>query len=106
MELHKITTDEAKVLIDSKWWLTATPEEIVRFQLFTNLLCLPFDKFHEAIEKCLDRPVWTHEFGLDLDGIQKEFLGEKQAPTMEEIIGKLPKDKIIIVGVENGNNNK
>ena len=99
MELHKINKEQALAKHASKWWLTATPEEIVRFQLFTDLLCLPFDKFHEAVEKCLGRPVWTHEFGLDLDGLQKELLGEKQAPTMEEILELIPKDKTIIVEI-------
>ena len=99
MELHKITKEQALAKYYSKWWLTATPEEIVRFQLFTDLLCLPMDKFHEAVEKCLGRPVWTHEFELNTDGLQKEFLGEKQAPTMEEILELIPKDKIIIVEI-------
>jgi hypothetical protein len=47
---------------------------IVQVGLFTQELCLPFDVLHENIEKALGRPVWTHEFGMNFDGICREFL--------------------------------
>ena len=62
-------------------------------------LCMPFSRFHEAIEKVLDRPVYTHEFGLNYDGIVKEFLGEKEKPTLKEIINLIPKEKLIILNL-------
>lgn len=99
MEICKITREQALIKWNTEWWLTATPEEIVKFQLFTDRLCMPFDKFHEAVEKCLDRPVWTHEFGRDVDGLRKEFLGERLPPTMREIAYLLTKPKTIVVGV-------
>ncbi len=60
---------------------------------------MPFDVFHEAIEKVLHRPVYTHEFGLNYVGIVLEYLGEKQPPTFEEIINMIPEEKRIIVGL-------
>lgn len=83
--MHKISEEEAKRMYKSKWWKKCTNREIVRFQLFTDRLCLPFDRFHEAVEKSLNRPVWTHEFGINYDGLCKEFLGEQEAPTFKEI---------------------
>lgn len=86
-------------LANSKWWESKSNQEIARFQLFTKELCMPFGIFHEALEKALGRPVWTHELALNFDGIAKELLGEKPAPTMEEIINLIPEEKRIIVTV-------
>lgn len=94
-----MTREEAIELYDSNFWIDMTMEEITKFQLFEEKLCIPFGIFHEAIEKTLGRPVFTHEFGLNLDGIKKEFLGEKSAPTMEEIINLIPEEKRIIITI-------
>ena len=83
--------EEAVALYDSEFWKDMTYRERATFQLFEERLCMPFDVFHEAIEKTLGRPVFTHEFAFD--GIKKEFLGEKPAPTFEEIIGLIPEKK-------------
>ena len=58
---------------------------------------MPFGVFHEAIEKVLNRSVWTHEFAFR-DQMIKEYLGEKPAPSFEEILALIPADKLIIVG--------
>ena len=94
-----MTKEQAIALHDSGWWKSKTPEQIVRFQLFEPLLCMPFGDFHAAVEAALKRPVWTHEFGLNYDGLKKEFLGEASAPSMQEIIEMIPEAKRIIVEV-------
>ena len=96
---HSIGKEKAIEFYNTGWWKNKTPKEICDVQLFTEELCMPFDKFHEAFEKCLGRPVFTHEFGLCFDDLVKEYLGEKQAPTLEEIISVLPADKTIVVGM-------
>lgn len=93
----EITKEQAIKLHASNWWAGRPLREIAEFQLFTDRLCCPWSVFHEAVEKSLGRPVFTHEFGLNIDGLRKEFLGERQAPTFEEIIALLPKDKAVIV---------
>lgn len=90
-----MTKDEAIKLYESKFWETMTYEERAKFQLFEKLLCMPFDVFHEAIEKTLGRPVWTHEFVGD--HLKKELLGQSPAPSMEDIINMIPADKRMIV---------
>lgn len=92
-----MTKEQAIALHDTGWWKNKTPEQIVRFQLFEPLLCMPFNDFHWAVEKALGRAIWTHEFGLNYDGLKKEFLGEKPAPTMQEILEMIPEAKRIIV---------
>ena len=72
-----IGKEKAIELYNSNWWEGLSHREIAEFQLFTAELSCPFDVFHEAVEKSLGRPVFTHEFGLNYDGICKEFLGEK-----------------------------
>jgi hypothetical protein len=96
---QSIGRDKAIALANSGWWEGKTPREIAKFQLFTDELSMPFEVFHEALEKTLGRPVWTHELALNFDGIAMELLGEKDAPTMEEIIGLIPEEKRILVAV-------
>lgn len=87
--------EQAIKLAESKFWETMSDRDIVGFQLFEDTLCMPFSVFHKAIENVLGRPVFTHEFAFD--GLKKEFLGVRLAPTMEEIINLVPEDKRIIL---------
>ena len=68
-----IGKEKAIKLSLTEWWKEKSYREIAEFQLFTAELCCPFDVFHEAVEKSLGRPVFTHEFGLNYDGICKEL---------------------------------
>jgi hypothetical protein len=81
------------------WWENLSYREIAGVQLFITELCCPFDVFHEAVEKSLGRPVFTHEFGLNYGGICKEFLGEKEPPTMNEILHMIPQEKRIVLEI-------
>ncbi len=35
-------------------------------------LCSKFSQLHEAVELLLGRPVFTHEFGIDIAGLRQE----------------------------------
>lgn len=94
---QSIGREKAIALYNSEWWKGLDHRAIAKFQLFTAELSMPFEVFHEAIEKTLGRPVFTHEFGLNYDGIVLEFLGEKDAPTMQEIMDLIPADKLIVI---------
>jgi hypothetical protein len=67
------------------------------FQINERLLCIPFDVFHEAVEKTVGRPVFTHEFGLNYEGIKNEIMNGAPPPTMKEIINMIPKEKRILI---------
>jgi hypothetical protein len=92
-----MTKSEALAMYESKWWEGKSAREIAEFQMNSKLLCCPFDVFHEALEKALRRPVWTHELGLNYEGIKAELTDKAEAPTMQEIIDLLPADKTVIV---------
>ena len=94
--MKQITKAQAKALYGSGWWHDLPPRDVVGFQLFQDRLAMDFGDFHAAVEKALGRSVWTHEFAF-VDGLRKEFLGERQPPTFEEIIGLLPPEKVILV---------
>lgn len=91
-----MTEQQAIAVFDSECWREWTPEQRVRFQLFEDRLCMPFSEYHKAIEEVLGRPVWTHEFA-SIDGLRKEFLGERAAPTMQEILDLIPEEKRIVI---------
>jgi len=93
--------EDAIKLYKSKWWEDLEAKTIVGFQLFEKKLCMPFDLFHKALEDVLERPVFTHELGSsNVKQIEKEFLGEKEQPTFEEIINLIPADKRILISGE------
>lgn len=94
-----MTKEQAIALADSGWWEALSHEERALFQMFEPLLCMPFAVFHEAVEKTLSRPVFTHEFGMNADGLKKELLGEKAPPSMEDILNMIPADKRLIVSL-------
>lgn len=96
---QSIGRDKAIELANSNWWIGRDSKEIAKFQLFTEELAMPFDVFHEALEASLGRPIFTHELGLNLDGIMLEFMGEKDAPTFEEIMNLIPEGKRIIITI-------
>ena len=94
--VEQLTKEQAIAMYDGGEWKTWDAEQIVKFQLFQDKLCVPFDKFHEAIEKVLGRPVWTHEFAFH-DLLVREYLGIRPAPTMQEIIDLIPAEKRIVI---------
>lgn len=87
----------AIALADSNFWEGKTAREIAGFQLFTDELAMDFGLFHKSLEESLGRSVFTHEMGLNYDGLVREFLGEIPAPTFEEILNLIPEDKRILV---------
>lgn len=91
-----IGREAAIALAKTEWWKGKEPREIAKTGLLIRELCLPFAVLHEAVEKALGRPVFTHEFGLNPDGIVQELLGERDAPTLDEIIALIPEGKRIV----------
>ena len=92
-----MTKAQAIALGESKFWESMTHRQIAEFQMCEKKLCMPFSVFHEAVEKTLGRPVFTHEFGLNYQGLKDELFNGEAAPTLEEIINLIPEEKRIIV---------
>ena len=96
-----LTKEQAIVLHGSGFWETMTAREIATFQLFERSLCMPFPVFRQALEEALGRPVWTHEMGPNCEGLKAELLGERPAPSFEEIIALIPEEKRLKIKVVN-----
>lgn len=94
-----MTKDEAIALHDSEFWKHLSLRERAEFQLFEGKLCMPFGVFHEAVEKTLERPVFTHEFGLNLDGLKMELMHGTTPPTFQEIMELIPEEKRITIKI-------
>lgn len=92
-----MTKAQALALFHSSFWLELSAYDRAKFQLFEDRLCMPFGVFHEALEEALDRPVMTHELGLNRDGLQRELLGIDPMPSMDDIINLIPDEKRIII---------
>lgn len=96
--MQQLTEKQAIAFAELGEWKNWTSEQIVRFQLFQDLLCVDFSAFHKAMEDVLGRPVFTHEFGSQ-GGLKEEYLGTKPAPTMDEIINLIPAEKRMILSL-------
>ena len=56
----------------NEWWLSDDPNVVAYHQLHEPILLVDFGTFHGYVEQFLGRGVWTHEFGLDVDGLRAE----------------------------------
>jgi hypothetical protein len=95
--MKQLTKEQAIKFAEDRLWLNMSLRQRAEFQAVQKRLCMPFDIFHEAVENTLGRPVFTHEFGLNMDGIKKELFEDARAPTFEEILGMIPEDKRVIL---------
>jgi hypothetical protein len=96
MDMEQLTRKQAIKVFESKVWEEWSDAEIVKFQLFQDCLAVPFDRFHEAIEKVLGRPVFTHEFAQP-EYLIMEYQKICRPPTFQEIIDMIPEKKMILV---------
>ena len=92
--VEQLTREQAIRFAQSGAWRDWSSEQIVKFQLFQNRLCMDFSAFHSALEDELGRPVWIHELGnQNYQRIVDEYLGKSPAPTIEGILDRLPPGK-------------
>ena len=70
--MKQLNEQEAIEFHDSNAWKSMSHQELAEFQVNQPLLCVPFEKFHEAVEATLERPVYTHEFA-DAEALQNEI---------------------------------
>lgn len=90
------TPEEAVALAETRWWIGEDPKIVAEWQLTTPLLSMGFGDFHEAVEKALGRPVWTHEFGQS-GLLLIELRGDAPSPTLKQIFDQIPEEKRIVV---------
>lgn len=91
---QEITREQAVALSHTQFWQQMTPRDIAVLQLFTPRLCVPFSTFHEAIEKAVDRPVFSHEFGIQamVDNLKQALLAGAPEPTFDELVELIPQE--------------
>lgn len=93
---EQLTREQAIALHDSGAWQQMDVKARALFQMEQDLLCMPFSVFHEAVEKALGRPVWTHEFANQA-GLLAEMQGKAAAPSFAEIVAMIPEEKRLVV---------
>ena len=91
-----MTREEAIAKYETGWWKDSTDKEIVDFQLFESRLCMPFDRYQEAVEKVLGRPVFTHEFA-DLDKLCADYERAKNGEPLQGPDFSILNDKAVIL---------
>jgi len=94
-----LTTEQAIAYHDSGAWKKLTAYQRASWQLGQDCLCMPFDVFHKAMKDALGRPVWTHEFGLNREGLKAELENRAPRPTFDDVMNLIPTEKLIILEV-------
>ena len=101
-----MTREEAVVKQSTEWWKTATAEEIMEFQINEERLCCPWAVFQDAVEECLGRPVWTHEFAKPENLIAEKAGKREFEGPIESLVNVLadirPKKNYLGVGCSRG----
>lgn len=94
-----MTKDEAIAKAETAWWRSASDREIVEFQLYEPLLCMPFSDFHGATERVLGRPVFSHEFARP-EWLQAEFEGRREPlDPIDSLKALAPNAKVVEITV-------
>ena len=96
----QLTKEQAIACADNELWKSLDMNQRASFQLQQNLLCMPFEEFHKAVEKSLGRPVFTHELGMNREGLIAELQGKSPTPSFEQIINILQADKTVVIMVK------
>jgi len=99
MRMEQLTEEQAIAFAESGAWEKMDMKTRALFQMEQDRLCMPFDSFHEAVTKVLGRPVWTHEFGLNRDGLLAEMRGKASAPSFADILALLPAERTVVIGL-------
>jgi len=71
-------------------------ERAKEMELLFGALEIPVRMVHERIEELVGRPVFTHEMGLNSDGLIQEARN-RQHPSLREVVDLIPPEKRIIV---------
>ena len=71
--IEQLTKEQAIAFHDNEQWKGMSFKQKATLQISQEKLCMPFDVFHEAVEKTIGRPVFTHEFVVNADGIRAEI---------------------------------
>jgi hypothetical protein len=100
MMASNLTKEAAIKIAKSEIWKEWSFVERAKFQMLEERLCMPFGIFHEAVEKTLNRPVFTHEFALNRDGILDEMFDGKAPPSLKQIIEMIPEEKRIVLCID------
>jgi hypothetical protein len=96
-EKVELDKDQAIAFCESRAWEQMDYAFRAKFQMTQPLLCMPFNVFHEALEKTLGRPVWTHELGLNPEGLKQELFQGAPAPSLQDIINLIPENKRVVI---------
>jgi len=100
MAMKQMTAEQAIALWDSKKWESWSDEQIAHFQLHQERICIPYYRFHGALQAELGRPVLIHELG-DAARLIEEYEGKRDAPTLLDIREMLPLEKTIVLVTDN-----
>jgi hypothetical protein len=67
-----LTEKEALEFYHQETWRDWTDDEIVKFQLYEECLCVPWSRLHAAVDAVLNRSVGVQEF-CNMEKLQAEY---------------------------------
>ena len=100
---EQFTEQQAIEFFESREWVDMTDRERTEIQFYHEKLCMPFDVFHKSVCAALGRDVYTHEFGLNRDGLVVELYEGGPKPTMQDLIEMISTRLPVVVMDLSGN---
>lgn len=88
--IKQMTDEQGETFRTSKAWETMSHRERAILQLLQQRLWMPFRIFHAAVENTLSRPIPAEQLGLNRSKLINEILNGEPAPTLDQIMAKLP----------------
>jgi hypothetical protein len=95
--MKSIGSENAIKMSDSKWWEGMEPRKAAIIAISTAELCCPVSVFWEILSNALGRAVYTHEMVWGFKNLYLEIIGEKDTPTLQEIIELIPEEKRLVI---------
>lgn len=85
--------------------LMTREERLAEFMILYGPLEVPFEIWHERLEALIGRRVWTHELARP-DLLMAEIIGEREAPTIEQIteilVQRVGAERVVVLDLDGG----
>lgn len=96
MLTEDLAQETAVALYEASWWKSFGLQESAVLQLHQDRLCMPINKFKEALSFAFGRTIFSHEL-RDPDRLKAELSSLKKAPTFQEVLDMIPLEKRVVV---------
>ena len=83
--------------IKQRLWESMSWEELAKFQVTQETLCVPFDLYRNAAERTLGRPLFNLQLANGRERVKSELFGGTPPESLREVIDIIPLHKRMVL---------